>query len=1029
MRSSKQSISGKNVQPRVGALFSSLPLLIVLVAFFTGCEENPPQSVSFDPGNLDIEKGICVVLGDETAETAIAIAEASELAVVLQLADRDALPQARKKVYEKGLLGTRIFIHHRETNRISLADNIADILISAGDAAALPQEEVLRVIHPGARAFLGMDTVLTKEVPEGVDDWPHPCHAPDNNSQTDDTVAKAPYLTQFLSEPYYAPLPQMTVAAGGRIFRALGHIAFKEREERWADKLVAYNGYNGTQLWSRDIVPGIMVHRNTLAATEGILYYSDNTSCKRIDTKTGALIDEIQPPVEKAGGTFWKWLALENGVLYALIGADEPLDPQVRRSNPSHHGWPWNPLSKGFNAPRNPWGFGKNLLAIDPETKEVLWDYHTDKAMDGRALCMKDGRIYVFHHSAFLNCIDAKTGAVVWHKTPENAPQLFNAMGKQLNRQDWRTNWRTVPYLTCSAEALYFAGPTIDRLIAIATRDGSLLWTHPYNNYQVVLRSDGLYGISGPWGHNESRKFDPLTGTVEATFTVGRRACTRPTGSPDALFFRANGGTVRFNTQTSHAEYISPMRPNCHDGVTIANGLLYWWPSVCDCQLTLYGTTCAGPAGAFDFSQKAVERERLTRYAAKVTSRLPHRHPTSRNWPTFRANSRRTSSTEAPVPAVADLSWSWKPGTGCTPTAPISAGGLAFIAGSDGTVHAVNLADGTTVWTLFTGGAVRIAPTYADGKIFIGAGDGLIYTCEAATGKLLWTFRAAPVDRMMPVYGTMLSTWPAASGILVDGTTAYAAAGISNFDGIHVYALDTETGAIRWQNNTSGHLNAAKTCGVGVQGHLLLDRGKLYMAGGNAVSPAVYDAETGECLNSGEKLDICESICLRGWELYLVGDRVAVGGQPFYRDPDFPVYDPTVREKLFHAPGAENDIVWLNDQELRCYPPLDKKALSKCVVPRTYPGHHMIKPWGRFAVNEKPVWTQKCPESEAVVCAPNAAVVAMKTKVAAFGRDTGNLLWSQPLPAPPVRWGMAVAPDGSVLVSLTNGALYRFGAP
>jgi len=50
---------------------------------------------------------------------------------------------------------------------------------------------------------------------------------------------------------------------------------------------------------------------------------------------------------------------------------------------------------------------------------------------------------------------------------------------------------------------------------------------------------------------------------------------------------------VRFDVATGKPHWISPMRPPCHDGVVIANGLLYWWPSVCDCQLTLYGITCA----------------------------------------------------------------------------------------------------------------------------------------------------------------------------------------------------------------------------------------------------------------------------------------------------------------------------------------------------------------------------------------------------------------------------------------------------
>ena len=85
-----------------------------------------------------------------------------------------------------------------------------------------------------------MTQELVKPVPDGVDDWSHPYHGPDNNPQSRDQVARAPYLTQFLADPRYAPLPQVAVAAGGRVFKAFGHIAFKEREEPWLDTLAAF---------------------------------------------------------------------------------------------------------------------------------------------------------------------------------------------------------------------------------------------------------------------------------------------------------------------------------------------------------------------------------------------------------------------------------------------------------------------------------------------------------------------------------------------------------------------------------------------------------------------------------------------------------------------------------------------------------------------------------------------------------------------------------------------------------------------
>ena len=82
-----------------------------------------------------------------------------------------------------------------------------------------------------------------------------------------DEVVVAPYLTQFLAEPRYGPLPQVAVAAAGRVFKAFGHVAFKVREEPLLNKLVAFNGYNGTILWQRDLREGVMIHRNTMIAT------------------------------------------------------------------------------------------------------------------------------------------------------------------------------------------------------------------------------------------------------------------------------------------------------------------------------------------------------------------------------------------------------------------------------------------------------------------------------------------------------------------------------------------------------------------------------------------------------------------------------------------------------------------------------------------------------------------------------------------------------------------------------------------
>ena len=998
-------------------------------------------------GKIGAAKGICVVLGDRKCELAIELARQGELLIYVQLPRSEDVETARKILDDAGLYGTQVFVEQGALTHLHLADNIADVVIAAAPAAVVSEAEALRILRPDGKAFLG-ERVLSKPFAEGVDDWPYPYHGPDNNPQSDDLVVRAPYMTQFLADPRYAPVPQVAVASDGRVFKAFGHVAFKVREEPLLNKLVAFNGYNGTMLWERDLTPGIMIHRNTMIATPTILYVADDKSCKLIDAATGRLIDEIIPPTDIAGGTFWKWMGIEDGVLYALIGRQEQKDPTMRWRR-ERHGWPWNPISKGFNQPdgikdgekaylAHPWGFGRNVLAMDPKTKKILWSHREDQPVDGRAMCMRNGRIYIFRFGAYLACLSARTGEVLWRKTPDNAPELFEMLGDHLNRQGASFNWRTTAYLKCSDKALYFAGPTVGQLVAVSAENGELLWSYPYGNFQLVLRDDGLYGISGQNDPGKlSRKFDPLTGAVLAELKTGRRACTRPTGTVDAIFYRARGGSTRLDIASGRPQLISPMRPPCHDGVTIANGLLYWWPSVCDCQLTLYGITCLGPAGDFNFTAKANEAERLEKGPGNVTpiASLPE---SPADWPTFRADNACSATSEAMVPAESRLLWQYEPKaefplSAPLPTAPVVVGGLVFFGGYDGIVRALDASSGEPRWKAYTGGAVPLPPTIWQGRALVGSGDGWVYAFEARTGRLLWRFRAAPVERRIPVYGQLLSTWPAASGVLVEEGTAYVAAGIVNYDGTYVYALDAATGRVKWQNNTSGHLFPDARTGVSVQGHLLLHGGKLYLAGGNAVSPAIYNASDGRCLNDRESVqritqnNVVMSYAPRGWELSLLADCVVACGKPFYAHPKYDVFDVTVFSKVFLARSGDRQVVWAssqNDQKVMCFEHIDTEQLSRRLAD---PRNQFQVDWARFGIKAKPLWSYPCKESVAWAVGRNAVVIAKKSEIVALHSEDGEVLWSHALPSAPTKWGLAIDRDGRVVVTLEDGKVLCFG--
>ncbi len=352
---------------------------------------------------------------------------------------------------------------------------------------------------------------------------------------------------------------------------------------------------------------------------------------------------------------------------------------------------------------------------------------------------------------------------------------------------------------------------------------------------------------------------------------------------------------------------------------------------------------------------------------------------------------------------------------------------MIFLGGSDGIVRAIDAENGRPRWTTYTGGAVRIAPTVNDGRVFVGSGDSWVYSFEALTGRLLWRFRAAPLERMIPVYGSLLSTWAAASGVLVENGTAYVAAGIVNYDRTFVYALDAATGEVRWENNTSGHLDPEARTGVSVQGHMLLHNNKLYLAGGIAVSPAVYDIRDGRCLNDPAPLKKCEAAAPRGRELYLIGDHVKACRKPYYRHPDFPVYDSAVSNMLLITSAGNRDIVWLNKQKIMCLPHIDREQLNRCVANPTEQSWSQ-KVWGTFDIPSKPFWDRECTGSLALTVCKNAVVYAGGTDITALNFEEGEILLEHALAATPVPWGLAVDRDGCAIVALNNGQILCFGA-
>ncbi|MCP5554235.1 MAG: PQQ-binding-like beta-propeller repeat protein [Akkermansiaceae bacterium] len=794
---------------------------------------------------LGVRQGIVCLVGlpEGGAAAVLDLARTTELTIYFQSPEAAQVTSLRQLAAEADLLGRRIFAETGPATELHLADNVADALVAGPSLGeALPESEALRVLHPRAVAHL-KGRASVKAVPAGSDEWTHPFHGPDNNPQSTDATAKGRLRTQFIADPKFSPMPEQSVIAGGRLYKALGHIAHKANQNDMLNTLLCINAWNGTILWRHPLPEGFMIHRNTMIATEDALYMGDAESCKIYDGLSGAIRDEIQVPEGLSDGPVWKWMGLRDGILYALVGNREVQVETLKSQRRGLGHWPWD-VWKGheFADPNTSFGFGRTLLAIDTKTKLPVWHYRDEAFLDARAICMNEDTIICYAPEKFLAGIDRLTGRLLWKNTDAD---LLGALGPNARAQHYITGYATTSYLKCDAERVYFAGPQREVMVVASARDGHLLWTHPTGNLQLVLRQDGVYA-AGPQNTNGAR-LDYETGAVLGEFPA-RRACTRATGGVDSIFFRASGGTVRLMTGTNTAQHVAPMRPPCQDGVLISNGQFYWGPWMCGCQLSLYGNIACAPADEAPLEDAAtLYRTALTTHGDRGQVAPLGADPD--DWLRYRGDDQRSDNTRRPLPGTAEMKWKTVTAKNDLPTAPVAAGGLVFVGDRTGRLRAWNADTGELVWQTLLSTAIWYPPAISQDRLFLGAADGKVHAFEAKTGRPLWSFRTGPRERLIPVFGRLVSSWPVAGGVAVAGDTVYAAAGITHYDGTFVVALDAATGRLKAANTSSGTLSSEVDNGISLQGNLSLQNGELQFLGGGVYETARYDLETLACRN------------------------------------------------------------------------------------------------------------------------------------------------------------------------------------
>lgn len=749
---------------------------------------------------------------------------------LIQGLDRDPanVERARETIRAAGVGGT-VSADLFDGTRLPYADNLVKLLV-VEDPTSVSMDEVKRVLCPGGVAYVRKNGTFHKTVkrwPDGVDEWTHALHGPDNNSVASDTVVGPPKRLQWVGGPSWArshdhlSSTSAVVSSGGRLFSIVDEApaAAVALPAEW--RLVAQDAFSGVVLWKRDIDPweghlrgfrtGPAAIQRRLVAVGDTVYVTlgYGNPVTALDAATGE-IKRTYAGTEEA-----LEILCDKGVLYVVTG------PGIG------HGAALGKHDQGREATYVSPG-GKALVAVNASTGKTLWkkaDADTGELMP-TALAVSEGAVY-FQNAAELVCLDANSGEGRWrvsrpvatNRYAWTAPTLVVHGGvvlsadrdasSRINEEDpddGRVRW-----------VVYSKGGESPpgKLMAFAAGDGKKLWEtearEVYNAPVDVFVVDGLVWTGNLVRSKEpgiTKGLDPRTGEVKRTrppdsefydVGMGHHRCYRNKATATYLVL-GRSGVEWIDVKTGKAVMDHWVRGACQFGVLPCNGLLYVPPHSCACYIEgkLHGFLALSPTIGEAPAKPVPDEVRLLKGPAYGVLDGGSADVSEEEWPTYRRDAARTGRAASAIPAK--LVRGWQTSIGAPLSSAVVANGKIFVAEPEShTVHALDASTGQPVWSKTVAARVDSPPSIYNGLCLFGCRDGYVYCLRARDGALVWRFRAAPEDRRIVAYGQLESAWPVHGSILVlNGSACFAAGRCSYLDnGIMLYRLDAATGELQ----------------------------------------------------------------------------------------------------------------------------------------------------------------------------------------------------------------------------------------
>jgi SAM-dependent methyltransferase len=306
-------------------------------------------------------KGYCLVLGAGKGRLAYAIAQRSQFQVLCIEPDAANVAEARRRMAEAGLYGTRVTVHEGGAAKLPFPRYWANLIVSDETlrCGKLPDSpaEIHRVLRPcggclvliapeatareglteWGRAIPGwkverfgaglMASALRGPLP-GAGEWSHFHADPGNTACSGDAMKSGPVDLQWFGAPGPRNMPDRhdknvaPACKNGRLFVSGDNYA------------VAVDAYNGTVLWQREVPRSVRLgafkHSGSMAATDDRLYIASASECLALDAQGGEIRQTFGVPASPHGrANEWGYVGVDNDLLLGSVtrpGASRPDD-------------------------------------------------------------------------------------------------------------------------------------------------------------------------------------------------------------------------------------------------------------------------------------------------------------------------------------------------------------------------------------------------------------------------------------------------------------------------------------------------------------------------------------------------------------------------------------------------------------------------------------------------------------------------------------------------------------------------------